>query len=99
MCFSTGTARKSSEDFLPEEELPVQINGFPEGIKIVQYTPCPVVECKHWGTMYTLARFDHSSAVTGSLSCTMKFKIKGFPASSQYDHDDDEEGIPDEFVV
>jgi hypothetical protein len=76
------------------------MNGFPEGIKIVQYIPCRVVTCNDWGTTYTLARFDRSSAVTGSLSCTMKFKIKTFdPASSQYDDDGEEEGFPDEFVV
>jgi coatomer protein complex subunit gamma len=41
---------------------------------------------------------DDSSAVTGTLSCTMKYRIKDCdPATGQ--SDDDEEGYPDEFVV
>ncbi len=41
---------------------------------------------------------DDSSAVTGTLSCTMKYRIKDCdPVTGQ--SDDDEEGYPDEFVV
>jgi len=43
---------------------------------------------------------DDSSAVTGTLSCTMKYRIKDCgPVTGQSDDDDDEESYPDEFVV
>jgi coatomer protein complex subunit gamma len=48
-----------------------------EYFEIVHYKPCSVIKCNNSGTTYTLVRLlDDSSAVTGTLSCTMKYRIK-----------------------
>lgn len=75
------------------------MDGSTEGFEIVHYEPCSVIKCNNSGTTYTLVGLsDDSSAVTGTLSCTMKYRIKDCdPVTGQ--SDDDEEGYPDEFVV
>ena len=79
------------------------MEGSTEGFEIVHYEPCSVIKCNNSSTTYTLVGLpDDSSTVTGTLSCTMKYRIKGWDpvtAQSGGDDDDDEEGYPDEFVV
>jgi coatomer protein complex subunit gamma len=50
------------------------------------------------GTTYTLVKLpDDSSAVTGTLACTMKYTVKDCDPATGVP--DDEEGYADEFVV
>jgi coatomer protein complex subunit gamma len=69
-----------------------------EVFQIVQYKSCPVIESNQIGTAYTLVELaSGSSAVTGSLSCIMKYKLRNCdPATGQ---PVEAEGYPDEFTV
>lgn len=81
------------------EQVTVQMDGSTEGFEVVHYEPCSIIKWNSSGTTFSLVRLpDDSSAVTGSLSCTMKYRIKDCdPDAGQ--SDDDEEGYPDELVV
>jgi len=74
------------------------MDGSNDGFEIVHYTPCPIIKCNDMGTSYTLVKLsDDSSAVTGSLTCTMKYTVKDCdPTTGQ---PDDDEGYADEFMV
>ncbi|CAF4682438.1 unnamed protein product [Rotaria magnacalcarata] len=74
------------------------MDGSAEGFEVVHYTPCQVIKCNDTGSTYTLVKLpDDSSAVTGSLACTMKYTVKDCdPATGE---PDDEEGYADEFVL
>lgn len=80
------------------ERVSVQMDGSGEGFEVVHYTPCSVIKCNDLGTTYTLVKLpDDSSAVTGSLTCTMKYTVKDCDPATGVP--DDEEGYADEFVL
>jgi len=80
------------------ERVTVQMDGSGEGFEVVHYTPCSVIKCNESGTTYTLVKLpDDSSAVTGSLTCTMKYTVKDCDPATGVP--DDEEGYADEFVL
>ena len=80
------------------EHVTVQMDGSGEGFEVVHYSPCAVIKCNDSGTTYTLVKLPNdSSAVTGSLSCTMKYIVKDCDPSTGVP--DDEEGYADEFLV
>ena len=81
------------------EQVTVQMDSLVNGFKIVHYTPCPMIGYNGFGTTSTLAELiDDSSAVTGTLSCIMKYKINHYdPITDQ--SEEDEETYPDEFIV
>ncbi|CAF4275639.1 unnamed protein product [Rotaria sp. Silwood2] len=80
------------------ERVTVQMDGSAEGFEIVHYTSCQVIKCNDTGTTYTLVKLpDDSSAVTGTLACTMKYTVKDCDPSTGLP--DDEEGYADEFVL
>ena len=80
------------------ERVTVQMDGSAEGFEIVHYTPCPVIKCNDIGSTYTLVKLpDDSSAVTGTLTCTMRYTVKDCDPATGVP--DDEEGYADEFVV
>ena len=80
------------------EGVSVQMDGSGEGFEVVHYTPCPVIKCNESGSTYTLVRLpDDSSAVTGTLTCTMKYTVKDCDPATGLP--DDDEGYADEFVV
>ena len=80
------------------ESVIVQMDESAEGFEIVHYTPCPVIKCNDIGSTYTLVKLpDDSSAVTGTLTCTMKYTVKDCDPATGVP--DDEEGYADEFVV
>ncbi|CAF1553059.1 unnamed protein product, partial [Rotaria sp. Silwood1] len=79
------------------ERVTVQIDGSAEGFEVVHYTPCQVIKCNDTGTTYTLVKLpDDSSAVTGTLACTMKYTVKDCDPTTGVS--DDEEGYADEFL-
>jgi coatomer protein complex subunit gamma len=74
------------------------MDGSTEGFEVVHYTPCQVIKCNDTGTTYTLVKLpDDSSAVTGGLTCTMKYTVKDCDPTTG--EPDDEEGYADEFTV
>ena len=80
------------------EKVTVQMDGSAEGFEVVHYTPCPVIKCNDMGTAYTLVKLPaDSSAVTGTLSCTLKYTVKDCDPTTGVP--DDEEGYADEFTV
>jgi coatomer protein complex subunit gamma len=74
------------------------MDGSAEGFEVVHYTPCSLIKCNEMGTTYTLVKLpDDSSAVTGTLACTLKYTVKDCDPITGVP--DDEEGYADEFVV
>jgi len=81
------------------EEVRVEIDAENEGFETVVYKPCPLIKCNGSGITYTSVTLPNDfSVVTGTLACTMKYKIKDCDSGTGQS-DDDQHGYPDESVV
>ncbi|CAF3383507.1 unnamed protein product [Rotaria sp. Silwood2] len=71
------------------EKVTVQMDGSTEGVEVVHYTPYSLKKCNDMDTTYTLVKLpDDSSAVTGTLSCAMKYTVKDCdPATGEPDNE------------
>ncbi|CAF4062432.1 unnamed protein product [Rotaria sp. Silwood2] len=72
------------------EKVTVQMDGSTEGVEVVHYTPYSLKKCNDMDTTYTLVKLpDDSSAVTGTLSCAMKYTVKDCdPATGEPDNEE-----------
>jgi coatomer protein complex subunit gamma len=76
------------------------MDGGAEGFNVVRYISCSQIGCVETGTTYTLVTLtDDSSAVTGTLSCTMKYRIRQCDPDTGQPKNAEEQAYPDEFVV
>ncbi|CAF2999241.1 unnamed protein product [Rotaria sp. Silwood2] len=72
------------------KKVTVQMDGSTEGVEVVHYTPYSLKKCNDMDTTYTLVKLpDDSSAVTGTLSCAMKYTVKDCdPATGEPDNEE-----------
>lgn len=69
-----------------------------EGFEVVAQIPCPKLTYNNMGSTYTLLKLpDDPTAITGTFSNTLKFKVKDCDPNTG--EPDDEEGYDDEYVL